>query len=542
MVFVKRSLITTQVGLTQILLLLGLSIAGEGFFFAKASSAQANVVIPSTSTELKILKKIELIGNTVFSDSELEAVLASYKEQNISLELLQKLRQEIDTYYLNQGYISSGSFFLQQQLQDGILQIQIIEGTLEAIEIEGLSGLREDYIKSRLPPLGKPLNVNHLLQSLGRLQNNPLIQTIKGRITQSSLGENVLLLDVEENNPLSAQIYLTNTYSPSIGSFGGNAKLIHQNLLGFGDRLTIDHSQTEGLRRTGGSYSFPFNRLDGRIIFAYNNANSELVEDEVENLGIEADYESFFLNIEQPIISTSTESLILSLGIEHIDSETFVLNNLSFAFTDGLTDGRSKITALRFTQKYEKKGASTLFVVNSQFSIGLELFDATKTDVGIDGIFGNWRGDIQWLKAFNEQKDLVLATRTTFQLTPDKILPSEQFTIGGLGSVRGYRPNLGVADNGVVGTIELRIPLIRGDWGRIQLISFFDVGTIWNNERGTTGSNTFASSGLGLRYRFREAWEIRLNYAIPIIEAKDFGETDTEDNFSFVFLFYPLKF
>ncbi len=350
------------------------------------------------------------------------------------------------------------------------------------------------------------------------------------------------MLDIEENNPLSAQIYLSNAYSRSIGSLGGNIKITHLNLFGFGDRLIIDHSQTEGLRRTGGSYSFPFNRLDGRIIFAYNNANSELVEDEVENLGIEADYESFFLNIEQPIISTSTESLILSLGIEHIDSETFVLNNLSFAFTEGLTDGRSKITSLRFTQKYEKKGASTLFVVNSQFSVGLDLFDATKTDVGIDGIFWNWRGDIQWLKAFNEQKDLVLATRLNIQLTPDQLLPFEQITIGGLGSVRGYRANLGVADNGVVGIIELRIPLIRENWGKIQVIPFFDVGTIWNNERGTTGSNTFASSGLGLRYRFREALEIRLNYAIPIIEAKDFGETDTEDNFSFVFLFYPLKF
>ena len=488
------------------------------------------------------VKKIEIIGNTVFSDSELEAIVAPLLGKEVSLSELIQAQSAIDNYYISRGYISTGSLLPPQKLQEGIIRIQIVEGTLEVIQIKGLSRLTEDYIKSRLPPLGKPLNINHLLQSLDRLQTDPLIQKLSVKISQSNLGQNVLLLDIEENNPFSAQIYLTNAYSRSIGSLGGNIKITHLNLFGFGDRLIIDHSQTEGLRRTGGSYSFPFNRLDGRIIFAYNNANSELVEDEVENLGIEADYESFFLKLEQPIISTSTESLILSLGIEHIDSETFVLNSLSFPFTVGLTDGRSKITPLRFTQEYEKKGASTLFLVNSQFSVGLELFDATKTDVGIDGIFGNWRGDIQYLKAFNEQKDLVLATRLNIQLTPDKLLPIEQFTIGGLGSVRGYRANLGVADNGVVGTIELRIPLIRGDWGKIQVIPFFDVGTIWNNERGTTGSNTFASSGLGLRYRFREALEIRVNYAIPIIEAKDFGETDTEDNFTFAFLFYPLKF
>ncbi|MDJ0635075.1 MAG: ShlB/FhaC/HecB family hemolysin secretion/activation protein [Xenococcaceae cyanobacterium MO_188.B29] len=487
------------------------------------------------------VEKIEITGNTIF-DSELEAIVVPLEGREVSLEQILELRGKLTNYYIEQGYTTSGAFLPPQKFTDGQIRIQIIEGTLETIKIKGLKNLSGNYLKSRLPQVGKPLNVNHLLQSLGRLQNNPLIQTIKGRITQSSLGKNVLLLNVEENNPLSAQIYLTNAYSPSIGSFGGNARIVHQNLLGFGDRLTIDHSQTEGLRRTGGSYSFPFNRLDGRIIFAYNNANSELVEDEVEDLGIEADYESFSLKIEQPIIYTSTESLTLSLGIEQIDSETFVLNDFSFAFTDGLTDGRSKITALRFTQEYEKKGASTLFIVNSQFSVGLDLFDATTTDVGIDGSFWNWRGDIQWLKAFNEEKDLVLATRLNIQLTPDQLLPFEQITIGGLGSVRGYRPSIGVADNAVIETIELRIPLIRGDWGKIQVIPFFDVGDAWNNKRETTGSNTFASSGLGLRYRFREAFELRLNYAIPIIEAKDFGETDTEDNFTFAFLFYPLKF
>ena len=209
-----------------------------------------------------------------------------------------------------------------------------------------------------------------------------------------------------------------------------------------------------------------------------------------------------------------------------------------------LTDGQSRITALHFGQEYVKNGASTLLAVSSQFNVGFDAFDATKTEVGIDGLFWSWQGDFQYLKALNEKRDAVLATRIITQLTPHRLLPVEQFTMGGLGSVRGYRPNLGVADNGVVGTIELQLPLIRGEkWGEIKIIPFFDVGAIWNNGREITGTtNTFASSGLGLRYRLRDVFEARADYGIPLIDPKGFGATDTEDRFSFSLLVRPLRF
>ena len=488
------------------------------------------------------VQSVEILGNTVFDDSELEALLAPLIGQKVSLEILLQAQRKIDNYYFERGYLSSGSLLLPQEVE-GVIRIQIIEGILEAIQIKGLKNLSENYLKSRLPQVGKPLNAHHLLRSLARLRNDPLIAQIKGDISQVSRGKNILMVDLAENSPILARLTFTNAYSPSIGSSGGNFSLTHLNLLGFGDRLNLNRSQTEGLTRTGGFYSFPINKLDGRIIFAYNNANNELTEDVIADFDINSDYESVRVDFQQPIIFTSTESLILGVGIELIDSETFVLEDFSFAFTKGLEDGRSKITAVRLTQEYTKKGQNSYLAFNSQFNIGIDAFDATKTEVGIDGIYWSWNGDFQWLKAFNQEKDLLLATRIFTQLTPSQLLPIEQFTLGGLAKVMGYRPNLGVADNGVIGTIELRIPLIRSEnWGDLQLIPFFHVGNIWNNVRETTGSNTFASSGLALRYRFKEAFEVRLDYGKPIIKARNFGETNTEDNFSVSVLIYPLRF
>ena len=490
-----------------------------------------------------LISEIEIMGNTVFSDAELKSALAPLTKTAITLEQLLQLIPQLTKYYVDRGYISSGAFLPTQKMTDGKIEIQIVESNLTDIKIKGLSRLKDSYIKKRLTILNQPLNIKTLTRSLAKLQNDPLIEKLSGEIIQHERGSNILLLSIEETPPFNASLRLTNSYSPSIGSFGGIAQISHHNLLGFGDSLSLDRSQTEGLRRTTASYSVPVNSLDGRVFFSYTTAKSSLVEQELHPLDIEADYDALELNIRQPVISSPTEELTLGMGWKNIQSETFVLGDLSFAFTEGLKNGESNITLLNLSQEYSNRDRGSLIAMRSQFEIGLDAFGATKTEMGIDGIFWRWQGDFQYLISLNEKNQTILATRIATQLTPDKLPPLEQFTVGGLGSIRGYRRNLGSGDNGIKGTIELQLPLVDGQWGKISLLPFFDVGTVWNNGgRETTGSNTFASTGLGLRYRFDSALEARIDYGIPLIEAKGFGASETTDNFTFSLKVRPLSF
>lgn len=531
MFFTESILRTTKILSSRISILLILGLLGEIGFWTKISKAQVTTDIS--------LKSVEFVGNTVFPDSALEAIVDSYRNQSISVKLLQKIQQEINTHYRNKGYISSESFLPSQEIQDGVVKVQIIEGTLEAIQIRGLSGLSEKYLLSQLPKINTPLNINYLFQSLERLQNNPLIKKVEGEIVRESLGKNILLLEVKEASPFKTGLNITDAYSSNIGSFGGNISLAHHNLLGYRDRLTLERSQTEGLRRTGGSYSFPLNKLDGRIILEYTTADSEIIQDELKQLGVEADFELFAVSLNQPVLLTEDQSLTLGLKVERIESETFVLRDISFSFTEGLPDGRSQITALRLSQNYHKNWIDAVLNLNSQFSIGLDLFDSTTTSVGIDSLFWSWQGDFQYLLSLSNSRNIILATRIATQLTPDKLLPIEQITVGGQGTVRGIPRNLGVADNGVILNAELQFALVEENWGTLWLFPFFDLGTIWNNDRETAGANTFASVGLGLSYRLKEALEFRVDYGIPLLETEGFGDRDT-DNFTFSATFRPL--
>ena len=95
-----------------------------------------------------------------------------------------------------------------------------------------------------------------------------------------------------------------------------------------------------------------------------------------------------------------------------------------------------------------------------------------------------------------------LVFRGDLQLANDPLLSLEQYALGGLRSVRGYRENQLVRDNGFSASLELRIPVMRNllPLGQLEVAPFFDVGHAWN-EGETEGPRTLSSLGLGLRYQ-----------------------------------------
>jgi hemolysin activation/secretion protein len=158
-------------------------------------------------------------------------------------------------------------------------------------------------------------------------------------------------------------------------------------------------------------------------------------------------------------------------------------------------------------------------------SFGLGLFDATINDIGIDGRFFSWPGEFQWVEKLDE--DIIFLARFGMQLTPDALLPVEQFDIGGIDTVRGYANNLRIGDNGIVGTNET--------FGVIELVHFFDIGTVWNNKLATVNPNTLASTGLELRWQINNL-NLRLDYGIPLIKIEQQGDSLQENGFSFSIL------
>lgn len=468
------------------------------------------------------VRRIIVHGSTAFTNEQLEAVTDAYVNREVTSEELESLRLALSRLYVEAGYINSGAVLPDQRVQDGIVFIKIIEGGLTDVVVTENQRFRTDYLRRRLElDVTKPLNISALQQRLQRLQQDDRIRRLQAELRPGiRRGESELHVRVEEASPYILSAAFNNYQAPTIGSERGQLTVGHRNLTGRGDILSLTASLSEGSQlNLDTSYTLPLSPRDTTLNLRYRRNDSSVIEETFETLDIESKSEIFSVTLRHPFYRTLRREFALSISGERLHSET-TLSGLGFDFDQGTEDGKATITALRFTAEWLDRTSNQVIAVRSRFSLGIDALGATinsdRRDTDPEGIvppgrFMAWLGQFQLGRRL-DTRQIELLFRFDIQLTTEPLLALEQIAVGGRFSVRGYRENQLVRDNGVLLSLESRIPLIRNrPWADyIQVVPFFDAGWGWQRA-GDTPSPTFLPSvGLGLR------WAARWEFALPL--------------------------
>jgi hemolysin activation/secretion protein len=137
-----------------------------------------------------------------------------------------------------------------------------------------------------------------------------------------------------------------------------------------------------------------------------------------------------------------------------------------------------------------------------------------------DGQFLSWQGQLQWMKQF-ESTRIEVWNLLSGQLSDDRLFPLEQLSVGGRYSVRGYRENTLLRDNGVLYQFETRFPLWSSSTGfpYVQFCPFADVGHSWSS-KGESGSvGTLASVGAGFRFNLSALTNLNVYWGRRLVTA-----------------------
>src|SRR5262245_44008034 len=76
------------------------------------------------------VREFQFEGVTAFSQSELASVTAPFTNRTINAEELEDARRAVTLYYVNQGYVNSGAILPDQNPTDGVIRMEVVEGTL----------------------------------------------------------------------------------------------------------------------------------------------------------------------------------------------------------------------------------------------------------------------------------------------------------------------------------------------------------------------------------------------------------------------------
>ena len=481
----------------------------------------------------------QITGSSVFTAEDFGPVVDPYLGREISSEELVALRNAVTRLYLDRGYLNSGAVIPDQDLADGVVELRIVEGSLSRIELSGEEHFRAGRLRERVA-LGAstPLDVQALQESLEILQQDPRIRRVNARLLPGKRpGEAVLQVSVEEEPPYRLDLEASNFAPPSFGSYQGQLVAAHENLLGFGDTLGIRFRGAEGLLRLDGQVEFPVNARGTQLVARGEWSRSEIVEDPFSVLEIETDYVAGRIGIEHPVYRSLRTDLTLGLLADWRRSDTVTCafeDVLGFcdplsAPSSGAVKGRTTVSVLRFTQNLLRRDRSQVIAVRSMFSFGLPILGARSGGVEPDGQFFAWLGQFQWARRYGSW-GVQTIFRTDVQLSSDTLPSLERFPIGGHLSVRGYRENQLVRDQGVVVSLEVRVPVWKLEGGRpiVELAPFFDFG--YSKARGlaTPPPKTLPSTGIGLRLTPLRNLSAQLYWGYQIRDVRSSG--DLQDN------------
>lgn len=489
----------------------------------------------ASDNRLFSIAKIEVEGNTVLSEDKLRVEVKPNEDRIVNVAEIEELRQKLTQLYIDAGYINSGAVIPEDAIKNGTLRIKIIEGRLDEIHIKGQERLREGYIKKRLQDdPNKPLNLQELQERFQMLLTDPLISQMKGKLLPGATsGHSILDVVVTRAQPYHLTLFGDNYRPPSIGAegFGLTGQLF--NLTGMGDAFDFTFITSEGSKRYAGGFSVPINDWGTLATFHFDEGDSMVIEQPIKKINIKSEVHNLEGTISHPFINKLNQQFNAGLSLAIRENET-TLGGRPFSFIPGELTGRNQATVWRIFQYYMQRWEQQAFAFRSTFSVGMNALGATpKTSKNFPSSeFFAWLGQAQYAyRLFDDGGQFVFRGNAQFSDSP--LLPLEKISIGGVGTVRGYRENHLVTDNGFNLSAEYHWPLIGGTdvnaKHQLILIPFVDYGEAWNIPRIESGvQRHLLSVGLGFNWQYKPV-SLDLFYGYAINRPKPNTHGDLQD-------------
>jgi len=451
-----------------------------------------------------VVARFRFIGATAFPEAELQKLVAGYTGRMIGNEELEEARLAVTRHYLSAGFLFSGAVIPDQAIADGTVVIQVVEGRLTSIEVGGANNFHPDFIRDRMAPgAGPPLNVRPLQERMQILLQNPQIERVDTQIgAGAEPGEAVLRLDVTEAKRRSLGFLVANNRSPAVGSTRSEVNGSLRNEFGRGEAIGLRFGKASGLQDAAATLSLPVSARDTLLKVTLEQTDSTVVEAPFNLVDIRNQSELIEVGLVHPVHrSVPREVAIGAMVVRRSDASTLL--GQPFPFAPGLDNGKSVLAALRASGSWTERTASQVLSARLVRSWGLPMFGSTQSDVGNpDSQFSTWLAQVQGAQRLGRDFGQVVV-RGDWQSASEALLPAEKFAVGGVGSVRGYRENAMVRDNGWATSIEYRKELGRvgvpgmGEGGSVEIAAFADTGAA--HDRGGT-TQQLSGVGLGLRW------------------------------------------
>ncbi len=474
------------ISLTLILLLTGLAIAKEQTFF---------------------INKIEINKTEVLTDQELAGILNLYQNREVTITELNQAVAEINQLYRQKGYLTCKAILPPQKIENGVVEIKLVEGRLGEIFVEGNNYTDEVYFLKRISLKEADLfQLQSLENDLQYFNNtNDGVQLKAELAPGKKTGTVDLYLKAAERPHTQYALFMDNAGRDQTGLYRLGFSAANNSLIGYQDRLSLFLLRAEGTVAGSVSYDFPLSIKGSRLGIGYSKNQTQIIAGDFQSVDIQGDYSEYNLSLTKPMLVEEYKKVDGFFELHVKESDTY------FSGAKLLTaDVKTAVVGFA-NQSVDEKG-----IWNFRNSF-------TRGELGEKQLFSKYN------LSFVRQKSLekgVLTTTFTGQLTTDHMLPSsEQFSIGGMATIRGYEEGRLTGDQGYCFNVEVSEQINE----KLQGFIFLDHGGVFpykGNEEEINHDDYLTSTGLGFLVNIKKNLTGKIVLGLPL-------ELDDEPAFHF---------
>jgi hemolysin activation/secretion protein len=480
-------------------------------------------VAPSAAEGKVLVKTITITGVTLLSAKVINDIIKSYKGKELTVREMQKVADLITDAYRQKGFITSRAYLPPQKIEQGTLEIRVVEGITGNIDIKGNRYFKTRlYTEKILLKKGESFDYEKLRKGLSKINQLP-DRNVKAVLAPGKEPATTdVMLEAKDRLPIHIGLDWDNYGSRYVDRQRARTTLTHNNLLGFDDVLNFQYqlARGENYRLLALRYLFPLNEGLKLGFFA---ASSKI---DLGDINARGKSRLYSLYATQSLIDRENVALTFNAGFDYKDT---------FNFQSGNETSRDRMRVVKGSLDLDLTDALGRTLIGNEVSYGipdimggLEKVDDRSSRPGAGGKFV--KDNLYLLRLQKLPFNATLLWKNQAQFSPYILTATEQFQIGGIVNVRGYPLAEAVGDRGSSMTWELSMPpyLFPKDikvpfskakfYDAVRIVTFYDWGNVrLKRPTGTEEKNkTLRGAGCGLRFNLPEDFSFRVEVAWPL--------------------------
>ncbi|MBB3193999.1 hemolysin activation/secretion protein [Roseateles terrae] len=447
-----------------------------------------------------VLTQVVVEGSTVIPDEAWEQRLSPLPEEGLTLRQMRALAEQVQGAVQEAGRPLAVAFLPPQDLSEGILRIQVVEGRYGQVASQGpLASEAAGWMAPLKPglPIGPELERQMLL-----LSELPGVRAQATLSPGAAVGDADVSVDIHPGPTWGGELRVDNHGNRYAGRNRVVGNVYVNRLLVLGDQLTVAAGTgDEGGGQAQLGYGLPLGAQGMRLDLTTGFSRYELGR-EFDILGASGKVSTVSGTLTVPLQVTQRRRVSWSSGLQAQQ-----ISNRQALFE--IEDRRSALAWVNTLQGAQwLSGGGAMWGRVSAETGRVRIKDHLSQE--IDALTAQTAGgylllgmDVAMLKPIG---DWQIFGRVAGQVGNRNLDPSRKWVLGGPNGVRAWPTSEGSGDDGALAQME-----VRRQWGVFQPFLFVDAGRVQiNHQPWVEGRNsrTLSGAGLGLRVN-KGAWAVQ---------------------------------